>query len=142
MQPLGTKKSDNLLRQKKSCILSGQKKSRNLWDTKIMQPLRTKMIPLSKGPITSKLVQKSPNCSKWHQICPNGSKQVRMGPNESKLFQTFPKGTKCVQMRQLGPNWINWVYMGPKQGFKIGVKIIMNSIGWSLNPGLLGLVFL
>ena len=81
---------------------------------KITQPIKTQTFRLSIGPIASKLVHKALNCSKWHQICPNSLEQVKMGSNGS-----------------IGvPNW------SPKQGF----KIIMNSIGWPLSPGLLGLV--
>ena len=93
MQTFGTKKSRNLLGQKKitqplggknhatsqdkkkSRNFLGQKKSCNLSGQKIKKPLRQKKIrnlPIS--PIAFKLVHKAPNCSKWHQIGQNGSK--------------------------------------------------------------------
>ena len=114
MQPLGTKKI------KKKHL--GQKNHPTSWDQiitqplgqkKNMQPLGTKKITLSIGPIVSNLVHKAPNCSKWHQIGPNGSKYVRIGPNGSKLVQAFPNGTKWIKMGQLGLNRSKWVKMGP-----------------------------
>ena len=104
---LRTKKSRNLLGHKKSC--NGHA-----------------------GPIAPKLVHKAPNCSKCHQICPKGSKQVRIFPNGSKFFfkrdKTGPNGTIWSHQVPMGSNGsIRVQYRGP--------KIIMNPIGWLLNPG-------
>ena len=68
---------------------------------------------LQNGSIGSKLVQKNPICYKWLQMCLNGP-------------ASDPNCSKCSK----------WVLRGPKYGS----NIIMNSIGWPLNPGLLGLV--
>ena len=59
-----------------------------------------------------------------------------MDPNWSKLFQKGLNGSKWDNWVLIGPKWFKWVPRGPKYGF----NIIMNSIGWPLNPGLLGLV--
>ena len=67
---------------------------------------------------------------------PDSLEQVQMDPNWSKLFQKGLNGSKWDNQVLICPNWFKWVHRGPKQGS----KIIMNSIGWPLNPGLLGLV--
>ena len=61
-----------------------------------------------------------------------------MDPKWSKLFQKGLNGSKWDNWVLIGPKWFKWVPRGPKYGS----NIIMNSIGWPLNPGLLGLVLL
>ena len=63
--------------------------------------------------------------------------------NWVQIFQKDPICSKRLQMSLNGPasdpncsNCSKWVPRGPKYGS----NIIMNSIGWPLNPGLLGLV--
>ena len=124
MQSLGTKKSRNL---------SGLKNHATSWAKKSHATSQDKKKSLFQQ------VHKALNCSKWHQFCSNRSKNrtkwIQIGPN-------FSKRSKWDKQVIIGPNGFKWVHRGPKQGSQIGVQNIMNSIGWPLNPGLLGLVYL
>ena len=130
-QPLWIKKIKQPLEtKKKSCYLLGQKKS--LWTTKIMQPLDKKITePHGTTKITQPLMTKN-------IMQPLGTTELCIISGQQKITQTL--GTKKITQTLRTKR--NHATSGDKISHATSrdKKNIMNSIGWRLNPGLLGLV--